>query len=225
MAAGKINVLLVEDHRLMFEGLSSLLGEYPDINVLGVATTVADAVTKANLLKPDLVLMDYRLPDGDGAQASVKIRATLAETAILFLSAEASEAAMMRAIESGASGYVSKAATAEVLVSSIRKAAAGEFLLEAATMARLLEQRPRSLQEGGDQRGISGELTPGERDVLQLLASGLDNFEIAGELGIGYGTVRGNVRAILEKLGAHSRAQAVAAARQSGLLEPVKERR
>ena len=135
---GKINVLLVEDHRLMFEGLSSLLTEYSDINVLGVATTVADAIAKASLLKPDLVLMDYRLPDGDGAQASERIRSLLPDTAVLFLSADPSEASIMRAVEAGASGYVSKGASAEELVNSIRKAAEGEFLLEAATMARLL---------------------------------------------------------------------------------------
>ena len=217
--AGKINILLVEDHRLMFEGLTSLLGEYGDINVLGVATTVSDAVAKANLLKPDVVVMDYRLPDGDGAEASQKIRTNLPDTAILFLSAESSEAAMMRAIESGASGYVSKAASAEVLVSSIRKAASGEFLLEAATMARLMEQRRKAQQETAEQQKLSDELTPREHDVLRLMARGLDNFDIADELGIGYGTVRGHVRGVLEKLGAHSRLQAVAAARKAGLLD------
>ena len=216
---GKIDILLVEDHRLMFEGLSSLLAEFPDINVMGVATTVSDAIAKANLLKPDLVLMDYRLPDGDGAQASEKIRTTLPETAILFLSADPSESAMMRAVEAGASGYVSKAASAEVLVSSIRKAASGEFLLEAATMARLLEQRRASQDRVTQQQRLNAELTAREHDVLKLMSKGLDNFEIADELGIGYGTVRGHVRGALEKLGAHSRLQAVAAARKTGLIE------
>jgi DNA-binding NarL/FixJ family response regulator len=216
---GKINLLLVEDHRLMFEGLSSLLAEYPDINVMGVATTVADAVAKASLLKPDLVLMDYRLPDGDGAQASERIRATLPDTAVLFLSADPSESSIMRAVEAGASGYVSKAASAEELVSSIRKAAEGEFLLEAATMARLLEQRRQSQQKAVEHQRLNSELTPRERDVLLLLARGLDNFEIAEELGIGYGTVRGHVRGVLEKLGAHTRLQAVAEARKAGLVE------
>jgi two-component system, NarL family, response regulator DevR len=216
---GKINLLLVEDHRLMFEGLSSLLTEYPDINVMGVATTVADAVAKASLLKPDLVLMDYRLPDGDGAQASERIRATLPDTAVLFLSADPSESSIMRAVEAGASGYVSKAASAEELVSSIRKAAEGEFLLEAATMARLLEQRRQSQQKAVEYQRLNSELTPRERDVLLLLARGLDNFEIAEELGIGYGTVRGHVRGVLEKLGAHTRLQAVAEARKAGLVE------
>ena len=216
---GRINVLLVEDHRLMFEGLSSLLAEYPDINVLGVATTVADAVAKATLLKPDLVLMDFRLPDGDGAQAGERIRAKLPDTAILFLSADPSESAMMRAVEAGASGYVSKAASAEELVGSIRKAAEGEFLLEAATMARLLEQRRQSQQKAGEQQRLSGVLTQRERDVLRLMAGGLDNYEIADELGIGYGTVRGHIHGVLEKLAAHSRLQAVAEARKAGLVE------
>ena len=216
---GKINVLLVEDHRLMFEGLSSLLTEYSDINVLGVATTVADAIAKASLLKPDLVLMDYRLPDGDGAQASERIRSLLPDTAILFLSADPSEASIMRAVEAGASGYVSKGASAEELVNSIRKAAEGEFLLEAATMARLLEQRHQSQQKATEQRRLINDLTPRERDVLRLMAGGLDNHEISDELGIGYGTVRGHVRGVLEKLGSHTRLHAVAAARKAGLLD------
>ena len=216
---GKINVLLVEDHRLMFEGLSSLLTEYSDINVLGVATTVADSVAKASLLKPDLVLMDYRLPDGDGAQASERIRAILPDTAVLFLSADPSEASIMRAVEAGASGYVSKGASAEELVNSIRKAAEGEFLLEAATMVRLLEQRHQSQQKATEQQRLISELTPREHDVLRLMARGLDNYEISEELGIGYGTVRGHVRGVLEKLGAHTRLHAVAEARKAGLVE------
>jgi two-component system, NarL family, response regulator DevR len=216
---GKINLLLVEDHRLMFEGLSSLLAEYSDINVLGVATTVADAIAKASLLKPDLVLMDYRLPDGDGAQASERIRALLPDTAVLFLSADPSESAIVRAVEAGASGYVSKAASAEELVGSIRKAADGEFLLEAATMGRLLEQRRQTQQRATEQRRLSSDLTGREHDVLRLLAQGMDNFQIAEELGIGYGTVRGHVRGVLEKLGAHTRLQAVAEARKAGLVE------
>jgi len=216
---GQINVLLVEDHRLMFEGLSSLLTEYSDINVLGVATTVADAVAKASLLKPDLVLMDYRLPDGDGAQASERIRALLPDTAVLFLSADPSEASIMRAVEAGASGYVSKGASAEELVTSIRKAAEGEFLLEAATMVRLLEQRHQSQQKATEQQRLISELTPREHDVLRLMARGLDNYEISEELGIGYGTVRGHVRGVLEKLGSHTRLHAVAAARKAGLLD------
>jgi DNA-binding NarL/FixJ family response regulator len=216
----KINVLLVEDHRLMFEGLTSVLSEFPDIHIAGVATTVADAVAKALVIKPDVVLMDFRLPDGDGAQASESIRTKLPDTAIVFLSADVSESAMMRAVEAGASGYVSKAASAEDLVTSIRKAAEGEFLLEVATMARLLERRRQAQREQTEQHRIADQLTPRERDVLTLLAKGLGNADIADELHIGYGTVRGYVRGVLEKLGAHSRLEAVAAARRAGLIQP-----
>jgi two-component system, NarL family, response regulator DevR len=216
--ARKINVMLVEDHRLMFEGLSSLLSEYEDITVVGVATTVADAVSKASVLKPDLVLMDYRLPDGDGAQASERIRASQPETAILFLSAESSESARVRAVEAGASGFVSKDARADALVDSIRRAASGELLLEAATMSRLLEQR-RKAQETANQPGrLDHELTSRETDVLRLMARGLDNFHIADELEMSAGAVRLEVRALLSKLGANTRQQAVAVARKSGVV-------
>jgi DNA-binding NarL/FixJ family response regulator len=215
----KVRVLLVEDHRLMFEGLTSVLSEFPDIEVAGVATTVADAVQKALVIKPDLVLMDYRLPDGDGVEATEKIRAQLPDTAVLFLSADVSEGAMMRAVEAGAAGYVSKAASAEDLVGNIRKAAEGEFLLEAATMARLLNRRRQSQRQEAEQQRLAEQLTPRERDVLRLLAEGLGNAEIADDLRIGYGTVRGHVRGLLEKLGAHSRLEAVAAARRAGLVE------
>lgn len=209
----------MEDHRLMFEGLSSLLSEYPDLSVVGVATTVADAVDKALLLKPDLVLMDYRLPDGDGAEAAERIHAELRDSAILFLSADPSESAMMRAVEAGASGYVSKGSSSEELVSAIRRAADGEFLLGASTMSRLLDQRRQSQRRASEQLRLGAELTPREHDVLKLMAKGFDNYEIAAELGIGYGTVRGHVRGVLEKLGSHSRLQAVAEARTAGLLE------
>jgi two-component system response regulator DevR len=216
--AVKINLLLVEDHRLMFEGLSSLLSEYPDLSVVGVATTVADSVHKAVLLRPDVVLMDYRLPDGDGAQATERIRVQAPDTAILFLSADPSEAAVTRAVEAGASGFVSKGATAEELVSAIRRAADGELLVEAATMTRLLEARRRSQLQREAQERVAAELTAREREVLRLMADGLDNGEIASRLGIGYGTMRSHVRGVLEKLGARSRLQAVAAARRAGLV-------
>lgn len=214
-----INVLLVEDHRLMFEGLTSLLGDFPDLRVLGVATTVVDAVNKAVLMQPDVILMDYRLPDGDGAQATERIRARLPETAVVFLSADVSEGSMMRAVEAGAAGYVSKAASAEELVSAVRRAADGEFLVGASTMARLLQQRHEASQRKAAQARIGAELTAREREVLALMAGGLDNYDIADQLRIGYGTVRGHVRGVLEKLGAHSKLQAVATARQAGIVE------
>lgn len=218
MLPAKINILLVEDHRLVSEGLSSLLSEYPDLSVTGIAATVTDAVDQASRVKPDLVLMDYRLPDGDGAQATEKIRDRLPDTAVLILSAELSEATMARAVEAGACGFVSKTASADDLVDAIRRAADGEFLLEAGTMARLLERQRQAQRQESERLAVGAGMTNREREVLRLLAKGMDNFEVAAELGIGYGTVRTHVRSVLEKLGSHSRLQAVAIARQAGLV-------
>ena len=213
-----IDILLVEDDRLMFEGLAILLGDEPGMRVVGVATTGAEAVEKAQLLKPDVVLMDYHLPDGDGTAPTGRIRALLPDAAILFLSADTSEAALQRAVEAGASGYISKAAPASELTASIERAAEGEFLLEAATVARLNEQRRRAQQRPSQQSRRAQRLTAPEQDVLARMAEGLDNRQIAEALQIGQAAVRGHVHRILEKLGSHSKVQALASARQAGLI-------
>lgn len=125
---------------------------------------------------------------------------------------------MARAVEAGACGFVSKTASAEELVDAIRRAADGEFLLEAATMARLFERRRQARRQETERLAVGAGMTNREREVLGLMAKGMDNFEVATELGIGYGTVRTYVRGVLEKLGSHSRLQAVAIARQAGLV-------
>src|SRR5690242_3187061 len=117
--AEPITVLIVEDHRLMVEGLSSLLGEEPMLKVVGTAGTVKDAVEAARTLRPQVVLMDFRLPDGNGAEATERIRQEHPDVAVLFLSAEVSDEAMMRAVDAGACGYISKAATTEDLTTAI----------------------------------------------------------------------------------------------------------
>jgi len=215
----KIDILIVEDDRLMFEGLAILLGDEPDMRVVGVATTGAEAIEKAALLKPDVVLIDYHLPDGDGTVPSAKIRTLLPDAAILFLSADSTESALQRAVEAGASGYLSKAATTDELSASIRRAAEGEYLLEAATVARLSEQRRRSQLRPSQQQRRAQRLTGAEHDVLVQMARGLDNVQIAEALHIGQAAVRGHVHRILEKLGSHSKVQALATARQSGLID------
>src|SRR2546428_3610745 len=211
-------VLIVEDHRLMVEGLTSLLGEEPELKVVGTASTVKDAVEAARTLLPQVVLMDSRLSDGNGAEATERIRQEHPEVAVLFLSVDVSDEAMMRAVDAGACGYVSKAATAEELINAIRRAGEGEFLLPAATMARLLARQRDARRSQALKEKLEDELTSREREVLKMMAAGLDNYDIAEKLGIGYATVRSHVRGVLEKLGARSRLQAVALARESGLI-------
>jgi DNA-binding NarL/FixJ family response regulator len=213
-----ITVLIVEDHRLMVEGLSSLLGEVPELRVVGTASSVREAVEAARTLEPQVVLMDFRLPDGTGAEAAERIRQEHPEVAVLFLSADLSDDAMMRAVDAGACGYVSKAASAEELTSAIRRAGEGEFLLPAATMSRLLARQREARRSQAQRDRLQEELTVREREVLKMMAAGLDNYDIAEQLGIGYGTVRSHVRGVLEKLGARSRLQAVALARDTGLI-------
>ncbi|HEY6114613.1 MAG TPA: response regulator transcription factor [Candidatus Dormibacteraeota bacterium] len=216
--AEPITILIVEDHRLMAEGLASLLGETPELKVVGTAGSVQEAVTVARSLHPQVVLMDFRLPDGNGAEATQRIKRESPEVAVLFLSADISDDAMMQAVDAGACGYVSKAATAEELTTAIRRAGEGEFLLPAATMSRLLGRQREARRSAAAREKIAEELTTREHEVLKMMAAGLDNYDIAEKLGIGYGTVRSHVRGVLEKLGARSRLQAVALARETGLI-------
>src|SRR5690349_15646631 len=216
--AKAVTVLIVEDHALMVEGLAALLNESEGLRVVGTAGTVKEAVEAATVFPPDVVLMDFRLPDGNGAEATERIRAEHPEVAVLFLSADVSDDAMMQAVDAGACGYVSKAATAAELTDSIRRAAEGEFLLPAATMSRLLARQREARRTQASRERLAQELTPREHEVLRMMSEGLDNYEIADRLGIGYGTVRSHVRGVIEKLSARSRLHAVALARASGLI-------
>jgi DNA-binding NarL/FixJ family response regulator len=179
---------------------------------------VREAVEAAGALCPQVVLMDFRLPDGTGADATERIRREHPEVAVLFLSADASDDSMIRAVDAGACGYVSKAASAEELTTAIRRAGDGEFLLPATTMSRLLARQREARRTEAERERLNEELTSREREVLDMMAAGLDNYDIAEQLGIGYGTVRSHVRGVLEKLGARSRLQAVALARENGLI-------
>jgi len=218
VVAEPVTVLIVEDHGLMVEGLASLVDESEGLKVVGTAGTVKQALEATNRLQPQVGLMDFRLPDGNGAEATEQIRAQHPEVAVLFLSVDISDDALMQAVDAGACGYVSKAATAAELIDSIRRAGEGEFLLPAATMSRLLARQREARQTQPSRERLAQELTSREHEVLRMMSDGLDNYEIADRLGIGYGTVRSHVRGVLEKLSARSRLQAVALAREIGLL-------
>lgn len=202
----------------MVDGLAALIREQSDLVVVGVALTMAEALERVEATHPDVVLMDSWLPDGSGAEAAQRIRREHADIAVVFLSADVSDAAMSLAVEAGACGYVSKAACAEQLLDAVRRAAEGEFLVPPHTIARLLQFRRESTQMRQASERIAMSLTEREREVLRLMAKGLDNFRVAEQLGIGYGTVRSHVRGVLEKLGAQSRLEAVATARRNGLI-------
>lgn len=199
----------------MFEGLVSVLGDRHGIEIVGVASSAADAVEKSKVLAPDLVLMDTRLSDSDGWQACARIREARPDVAVMFLAADVSDSAVERAVLAGAAGYLSTEVSATELTDAIVKLAEGEMLVTASTLARLLKEGGAPLTEVPSQ-GV--QLSRREREVLARMAGGMDNWHIAEELHIDAGQVRSLVRAVLEKLGVHSKAQAVDSARRAGLV-------
>jgi DNA-binding NarL/FixJ family response regulator len=211
-ASRVLRVLIVEDHPVVAEGLASLLEDYPDLTVVGRAESVAEAASLGETARADVAIVDFHLPDGTGAEAAERIRARSPSTAFVFLSADDSDELLLAAIEAGASSYLLKTASGAEIVKSIRSAAAGETLIPASAMARVLAGR----RDSARQAQLLDTLTPRERQVLALMSRGADNRTIARELYISYATVRTHVRSILVKLGARSQLDAVAKAARSG---------
>jgi DNA-binding NarL/FixJ family response regulator len=213
-----IRVLIVEDHRLVAEGLQAVLSAYRDIQLVGVAGSVAEAVRLDADSPPDVILMDFRLPDGTGADAAVRIRKQHRSVAVVFLSTDDSEEALVAAVRAGGCGYLSKSHAAAEVAAAVRRAAEGEMLIPAARLASLLARAQDRAQDEAERRRLLGELTPREKEILGLMAGGMDNRAIASRLSISFTTVRGHVQNILEKLDAHSKLEAVARAAQYALL-------
>ncbi len=201
-----IRVLLVDDHPVVRSGLAGLLGGETDIEVVGEADDGAQGVALAADLRPDLVLMDLRMPGMDGASATLAI--TSAGTArVLVLTTYDTDADILRAVEAGATGYLLKDTPREQLVDAVRAAARGETVLAPPLAAKLMRQ-----VRGGDQ------LTPRELEVLQLVAQGRSNPEIARELFIGEATVKTHLLHVFDKLGVDDRTRAVTVALERGIL-------
>ena len=214
-----ISVLVVEDHVLVAEGLAAMLNATGDIKVVGAATTAADAVRLAAEQQPAVVVMDSHLPDGFGADIAGRIREQQPQVAIVFLSADESEAAMIAAVRAGACAYLPKSRATADVIEAVRRAAQGEMLIPAGQLARLLARSHEMARDDHERRRLLDALTPREREVLALMAEGLDNRAIAADLGIAFTTVRGHVQNILEKLDAHSKLEALACAARYALLD------
>jgi two-component system, NarL family, nitrate/nitrite response regulator NarL len=214
-----ISVLLVEDHVLVAEGLAAMLNATGDIEVVGTAKTAAEAVRLAAEQLPVVVVMDSHLPDGAGADIAGRIRQQQPQVAIVFLSADESEAAMIAAVRAGACAYLPKSRATADVVEAVRRAAQGEMLIPAGQLARLLARSHEMARDDHERRRLLDSLTRREKEVLALMAEGLDNRAIAADLGIGFTTVRGHVQNILEKLDAHSKLEALACAARYALLD------
>lgn len=209
-----IRILIVEDHRMMAELLEQALGYQEDFEVVGAVATIDEAVTSVRRERPDVVLMDYMLPDGDGVEATRKVKAVHPEAKVVLVTAVSDQSVLVSAIEAGASGFVPKTRAVQEVVSAIRAAHAGEALVSPSMLAGLLHRMRR------DYKGVGADLTPREIEVLRLMTMGRSNRAIADEMVISLHTVRNHVQNILAKLGAHSKLEAVAIARREGIIPP-----
>lgn len=207
-----VRVVICDDHRLVAEGLALLLDRQPDVEVVGLAATVAEVRRMVSSRRPDVVLMDYALPDGDGVAATALIKADHPEVKVVMLTSFVDEDVLVGAIEAGCSGYVTKAKGGDELTTAVRLAAEGEALVSADMLARLLPRLRRN------HRGVGADLSARERQVLDLLADGVSKEAIADRLVLSTNTVRNHIQNLLVKLGAHSRLEAVATATREGLI-------
>ncbi len=213
-----IRILLVEDHPIVAEGLRLTLSRAEDLDVVGTARGVAEARRLTAELGPDLVLLDYHLPDGTGADAARVIRDAAPDAILVMLTADASDDAMIAAIEAGVAGYVVKSEAIAGIADAVRRAAAGEMLIPPTVLTALLARLQQRRQREARRAQLQEMLTPRETEVLGRMARALDNEAIAAQLGISIATVRVHVQNVIEKLGAHSRLEAVILAQEHQLL-------
>lgn len=213
-----IKVMIVDDHRVAAEALAELLGRYPNIEVLGWAATVSEAVAGRDGEPADVAVIDFRLSDQRWSDAAADIRISWPGTSVVIVNADENDEVLIDAVEAGVAGYLSKSATGSEVVDALRRAATGEPLFPARRLADVLSRQHQAAGRRRTQLELLGTLTPRELEILRVMARGLDNRAMARELGIGYSTVRSHVRGVLEKLGAHSKLEAVARALELDLL-------
>ncbi|GAA4263083.1 response regulator transcription factor [Dactylosporangium darangshiense] len=209
-----VRVLVADDHPLFRQGLRSLIDDSPETELAGVAADGAEAVAAALAERPDVVIMDLRMPGLDGVEATRRIVAALPDVAVLVLTMVEEDASIFAAMRAGARGYVLKGAGPDTILRSILVVAAGEAIFGSAVAARLTQ-----FFAAGPSAGVAPfpELTAREREVLTLMASGANNAAIAARLGLTEKTVRNNVSNVFAKLRVADRAAAVARARDAGL--------
>ena len=218
MSVATIRVLIADDQRVVRDGLTMLVGLIQGVEVVGTASDGIEAVERAARERPDVVLMDLRMPGMDGAEATRQIRSSL-PTQVLVLTTYADDQSLFPALQAGARGYLTKDASAEEIEQAIRALAAGQTHLDPAIQQRLitavLEAQPVPKPPASP---LPDDLSPRETEVLRLIAAGLSNSEIATALFLSNATVKTHVNRIFSKTGARDRAQAVRYAFQHGMV-------
>ena len=199
-----ISIFLLDDHEVVRSGLKSLLDTEDDIEVVGEAGTVAEALERIPQTSPDVAILDVRLPDGNGIEVCRQVRSENPELVCLMLTSYADDEALLAAVMAGAAGYVLKQVGGSDLLSDIRRVAGGGSLIDPALTHRVLER----LREGAQQDKRLGSLTPQERRILDQIAEGRTNRQIGEELFLAEKTVKNYVSNLLSKLGMERRTEA-----------------
>jgi DNA-binding NarL/FixJ family response regulator len=215
----KQRIVLVDDHELVRIGLKSLLERHPQFEVVGEAGSAREALEQVESLKPNVVVMDIRLPGTSGIDACEQIVNQFPETKVLMLTSYAEDEMLFSAIRAGASGYVLKQIGSEDLIKAIESVGRGEALLDPAVTQRVFQEVRRAVKE--EEASAFSHLSQQEKHVLLLVSEGKTNREIAKNLFLGEGTVRNYVSSILSKLSVNNRAEAAAYAVQHSLREYI----
>jgi two-component system response regulator DevR len=201
-----IRVFLLDDHEIVRQGITALLETQPDIQVVGEASTVAEALARVPALRPDVAVLDLRLPDGDGVQVCRELREKLPDLACLMLTSYADDEALFESVMAGAAGYVIKEVRGGDLVNAIRTVANGGSLLDVTATSQLLARLRMARAETPPDP--LRDLTEQERKVLELIGQGMTNRQIGAELYLAEKTVKNYVSSLLAKLGMQRRTQA-----------------
>jgi DNA-binding NarL/FixJ family response regulator len=216
----RVRVLLVDDDDLMRAGLRSVLSSDAAIEVVGEAGDGREVIARVRESKPDVVLMDVRMPDVDGISATREVLATGADVKVVILTTFEEDDYIFGALNAGASGFLLKRTSPEELIAALHTVAAGDALLSPPVTRRVIERMAREPEPAASSSARLDELTPREREVLELVARGLSNGEIAAAFVIEESTVKTHVKRILMKLGLRDRVQAVIFGYESGLVRP-----
>lgn len=221
---GKVRVLIVDDHPVVLEGLHSMLSTDRNIEIVGEACDGAEAVTMVEDKEPNVVLMDIRMPNMDGVQATRHIKQQSPATAVIVLTMYDTDAYVVDAVRAGASGYLLKDASRELVLDTIRAVSSGATLIKTSLFTEAISslvqpQKGRQPMEVSSPEGGMERLTAREREVLKLVAVGYSNKDIAKELNITQDTVKKHMQSILSKLHASSRIHAAIQATRAGIIK------